>query len=62
MLRMSYAYLLTALEDKEAPGGFDHSGSIALIDRQRRIRGFYDGTDREKMDDLIRDIAILLEE
>ncbi len=62
MLRMSYAYLLTALEDKEAPGGFDHSGSIALLDRKRRIRGFYDGTDADKMDDLIRDIAILLNE
>jgi protein SCO1/2 len=54
--------LLSAQEDPGAPGGFDHSGSIALIDRKRRIRGFYDGTDPKKVDLLIKDIAILLKE
>ena len=55
-------YYIAALENDEAPGGFDHSGAIALIDKKRRIRGLYDGTDEEKMDILIEDIALLLNE
>jgi protein SCO1/2 len=62
MTSMASQYLLSAQEDPGAPGGFDHSGSIALIDRKRRIRGFYDGTDPKKVDLLIKDIAILLKE
>jgi protein SCO1/2 len=50
------------MEDPSAQGGFDHSGSIALIDRKRQIRGFYDGTNPEKMNLLIKDIEILLNE
>lgn len=62
LLRMSYQYLLTAKEDDEAPGGFDHSGSIALIDRQRHIRGMYDGTDTASVNQLMLDIELLLQE
>lgn len=58
---LSYEYYITALEDQEAPGGFDHSGAVALVDRQRRIRGLYDGTDPAAMKDLKRDIALLME-
>lgn len=57
---MSYEYLITALENDEAPGGFDHSGAVALMDRKHRIRGLYDGTDPVKMQDLIRDIDLLM--
>jgi protein SCO1/2 len=57
--KMSYQYYITALEDDAAPGGFDHSGYIALIDKKRRIRGMYDGTDAERVQDLIRDIDLL---
>jgi protein SCO1/2 len=62
MTKMAAQYLLSAQEDPSAPGGFDHSGYIALIDRKRQIRGFYDGTDPKKVDLLIKDIAILLKE
>lgn len=55
-------YYIAALENEEAPGGFDHSGAIALIDKKRRIRGLYDGTDEEKIDLLINDIELLLNE
>ncbi|MCP4439461.1 MAG: SCO family protein [Aureispira sp.] len=55
-------YYIAAFEDKEAPGGFDHSGYLALIDRKRRIRGMYDGTDPKKVDLLIKDIDVLLSE
>jgi protein SCO1/2 len=60
--KIALAYLQTALESDDAPGGFDHSGYVNLIDREGRIRGMYDGTDPEKMDELIRDIAILYRE
>ncbi|MGH1335355.1 MAG: SCO family protein [Aureispira sp.] len=58
---LSYEYYITALEAADAPGGFDHSGAVALVDRQRRIRGLYDGTDPERMKELERDIALLME-
>ncbi len=61
LLRMSYQYLLTALEDDGAEGGFDHSGNIVLIDKKRRIRGSYDGLDPEKIDQLIEDIQLLMD-
>lgn len=53
-------YYIAALESEDAPGGFDHSGAIALVDRKRRIRGLYDGTDPEKMKALAEDLAYLL--
>ena len=62
MTSIAAQYLLSAMEDPSAQGGFDHSGSIALIDRKRQIRGFYDGTNPEKMNLLIKDIEILLNE
>jgi protein SCO1/2 len=54
-------YLLSAQEDPSAPGGFDHSGYVVLVDQNRHIRGMYDGTDPEKMKMLISDIQILLD-
>ncbi|BDS10327.1 SCO family protein [Aureispira anguillae] len=59
--KMSYQYYITALEAEDAPGGFDHSGAVALLDRKRRIRGMYDGTDPDRMDELIRDIQLLMD-
>ena len=55
-------YGLAAMEDKNAPGGFIHSGSFTLVDRQGRIRGYYRGTEEETVDRLIDDIAWLLNE
>ncbi len=57
--KMSYEYYITALEADDAPGGFDHSGYVALVDKNRKIRGMYDGTNKEKMKELIRDINLL---
>ena len=39
-----------------------HTENFVLIDRQRRIRGYYDGTQREAMDQIRADIDILLQE
>ena len=55
-------YGLAAMEDKNAPGGFIHSGSFTLVDRQGRIRGYYRGTEAEAVNRLIDDIAWLLNE
>ena len=51
-------------EDDEESRFFDmiHTENFVLIDPQRRIRGFYDGTDLESIDQLIVDIKILKKE
>ena len=56
------SYLSIALEDEAEPGGFLHSGYFLLVDKQRRIRGVYDGTSETSVDTLIQDIDILLKE
>jgi protein SCO1/2 len=53
-------YMSIAKEDPNAPGGFDHSGWILLIDKTGHIRSFADGTDPEKVDRLLTDIEWLL--
>ncbi len=40
---------------------FIHTENIALVDERGRIRGFYDGTDAEEMDQLMDDIRLLLD-
>ena len=36
-----------------------HTENFILIDKERQIRGFYDGTDLNEIDRLIDDIKIL---
>jgi protein SCO1/2 len=55
-------YLEFAAEDKDAPGGFIHDGNFILVDRQRRIRGYYNGTTDEGAEKLIADIDKVLHE
>lgn len=54
------SYLTTAMEDKQEPGGFLHSGAFVLVDQQGHIRGVYDGTKEEQVNKLIADIPKLL--
>jgi protein SCO1/2 len=56
------SYFVTAMEDSSEPDGFIHSGAFLLIDKQRRIRGTYDGTSEEDVNRLIKDIKILRKE
>ena len=51
-------------EDIESPVKYDmiHTENFVLVDSKRRIRGFYDGTDIDVMEDLINDIKILKKE
>ena len=49
----------------EGDGGlqdFIHTENFILVDKKRRIRGFYDGTDDEEIQRLIVDIKILQKE
>lgn len=53
------SYKLAVAEDPRAPGGFLHSELFVLIDKSKRVRGYYDGTDSVQVDKLLDDIQIL---
>jgi len=53
-------YMVTAMEDENEEGGYLHSGAFILVDKERKIRGVYDGTKSEEVDKLITDIELLL--
>lgn len=56
------SYMVTAQEDKSAPGGVVHSGAFILVDKAKHIRGIYDGTTEAGVDKLMNDIDRLLAE
>ncbi len=58
---MAEHYMITAGEEAQAPGGFIHSGAFILVDGNRKIRGYYDGTDPEAVQKLMADIEFLLD-
>ncbi len=60
--KMAQEYLAAAQEDKDADGGYTHSGYLALIDTKKHIRGLYDGTKPESVDKLLLDIEKLEKE
>lgn len=62
LLDIADDYFVAAYEDPEAPGGFDHSGKVILLDKAGRIRSFGDGTSPKEIDKLMKDIDILLRE
>jgi protein SCO1/2 len=53
------SYLINAVEDDGSEEGFIHSEFLLLIDKQKRIRGTYDGTDSIMVNKLIEDIKLL---
>ncbi len=57
------SYLVTAgISDDGVEMGDLHSPYLILIDTQLRIRGYYDGTKSEEIDQLIEDTKLLLDE
>lgn len=42
-------------------GAYDmiHTENFILVDKERRIRGFYDGTKQEDIEKLMKDIDVL---
>lgn len=60
LARKSYMAVLD-----EGDGGlqdFIHTEQFVLIDKERRIRGYYDGTNKEDIEKIKKDIAILKKE
>jgi protein SCO1/2 len=60
-----YEYLISAQDDTSGvpiSQDFIHDNHYALVDRDGRIRGFYDGLKQEDVDKLIADIGTLLKE
>lgn len=53
------SFFLTAMEDSLMEEGFLHSEQVVLVDKEKRIRGFYDGTDIFEVKKLIEDISTL---
>lgn len=56
------SYFTTANPDEKEPGGLVHGGGLMLVDKNRHIRGVYDGTNPEETKRLINDIKLLLNE
>ena len=53
-------YFVSATEGDGGPGEFVHTEKFILVDKSSNIRGYYDGTNKEEVDELIRDIKFLL--
>lgn len=56
------SYFAATTEGDGGPNDFIHTENFVLIDPDRRIRGFYDGTSADEMDRLRRDIDVLQNE
>ncbi len=55
-------YFVSVVDDPGAPSGFDHSGRIILMDHQRHIRGFCEGTDPKSVTAFFDTVDQLLQE
>ncbi|NNC94036.1 MAG: SCO family protein [Chitinophagales bacterium] len=53
-------FMLTVDDGDGGPEDFIHSEQLVLVDPNRRIRGYYDGTDSSEVDRLIVDIKNLV--
>ncbi|PCH98135.1 MAG: SCO family protein [Bacteroidetes bacterium] len=53
-------YFVPVEDGDGGPEDFIHSPMLMLIDKEKHIRGFYDGTNSEQVDKLIEDIRKLL--
>ena len=58
-LELANTYFVAAFEDDSAPGGFDHSGKIILVDKKGHVRSFSEGTDPTSTAKIISDIKKL---
>lgn len=56
------SFMLTVEEGDGGEDDFIHTQNFALIDKEKHIRGFYDGTDSIEVARLITDIRTLLKE
>ena len=56
------SYLVVKDDGDGGPFDMIHTENFVLVDKQKRIRGFYDGTQTEAMDDILHDIELLVSE
>ncbi|MEJ6737376.1 MAG: SCO family protein [Flavobacteriales bacterium] len=55
-------YFAAVTEGDGGPDDFVHTENFVLVDKEKKLRGFYDGTSKKDVDRLIVDIYALLEE
>lgn len=55
------SYLAVKTDGDGGPYDMIHTENFILVDKEKRIRGFYDGTNREEIEKLMEDLAILKE-
>mgnify|MGYP002795023047 FL=1 len=53
------SYLATKSNGDGGPYDMIHTENFVLVDKNSQIRGFYDGTNPEAIDDLLKDLKIL---
>ena len=56
------SFMVVATDGDGGPTDFIHSENLVLVDRKKRIRGYYDGTSKKEVDQLIIDIKKLKNE
>jgi protein SCO1/2 len=56
------SFMVVATDGDGGPEDFIHSEKLVLIDRQKRVRGYYDGTSSSEVKQLITDIKKLKNE
>lgn len=54
-------FLVDVLETGQ-PGIINHSSMLILVDPKKRIRGYYDGTNKEQVDKLIDEVKVQIAE
>jgi protein SCO1/2 len=55
-------YYILAKPNEKDVADFIHSDKLILVDKEKRIRGYYSGTDKEDIDRLIIEIQLLMRE
>lgn len=55
------SYLVAVGEDSTTRDGYIHQGYLVLVDKDRHIRGAYDGMEPEQVEKLKKDMVILLD-
>lgn len=53
------SYLAVKTDDDGGPFDMIHTENFILVDKERRIRGFYDGTKMEDIEKLLEDLNVL---
>jgi protein SCO1/2 len=56
------SYLVSVQEDSTSKEKYVHQGWLVLVDKDKRVRGAYDGTDAKAVEQLQKDIPVLLAE